>query len=206
MRKLLFTAAMLLSATFANAQEITLPSPVKVGGTSTMEAFANRKSDRTFSDKELDSQTLSNLLWATAGVNRPESNHHTNPTASNKQEIRVYAFTKDGASLYDPASHSLKTVANGDFRKMVAGSQAFAATAPLSLVIVMDVSKFGEVNHNSYMMAAVDAGIMCQNINLFCAANGLKTVPRATMDVKGISALLMLNEQQVPIMNNPVGY
>jgi hypothetical protein len=55
-------------------------------------------------------------------------------------------------------------------------------------------------------MAAVDTGIVCENINLFCSAAGFSTVPRATMDSKGISALLNLNENQIPLINNPVGY
>ena len=43
-------------------------------------------------------------------------------------------------------------------------------------------------------------------INLFCAANGLATVPRATMDGEGIRQLLGLDARQIPLLNNPVGY
>ena len=46
---------------------------------------------------------------------------------------------------------------------------------------------------------------MSQNINIFCAAYGLATVPRASMDHAAISALLGLPETKVPLMNNPVG-
>ena len=56
------------------------------------------------------------------------------------------------------------------------------------------------------MMAMADAGIVSQNINLFCAANGLATVPRASMDGDGIRALLNLDASFLPALNNPVGY
>ena len=56
------------------------------------------------------------------------------------------------------------------------------------------------------MMAAVDAGAVCQNINLFCAAAGLATVPRASMDMNALKQILKLTENQLPLMNNPVGY
>jgi nitroreductase len=55
-------------------------------------------------------------------------------------------------------------------------------------------------------MGAADAGIVSQNINLFCAGVGLSTVPRASMDQQGLRALLKLSESQVPMLNNPVGY
>ena len=55
-------------------------------------------------------------------------------------------------------------------------------------------------------MTAVDVGICTQNICLACAAFGLATVPRASMDREGIRKLLKLSENQQPIMNNPVGY
>jgi nitroreductase len=55
-------------------------------------------------------------------------------------------------------------------------------------------------------MVSMDAGYVSQNIDLFCAAAGLATVPRATMDIAAIKNLLKLNENQVPLLNNPVGY
>lgn len=198
--------ALLLSATVASAQETKLPAPSKTGGKTIVETLWERKSDRVYTGKELTPQVLGDLLWAANGVNRPESDHHTNPTASNKQEISVYAFTKDAVCLYEQASHSLKQVASGDHRGLIAGGQQFAATAPVSIVIVMDLAKYGGITDGSRMMGSVDAGIVTENINLFCAGNGLKTVTRATMDVKAIKSLLGLGDTQIPILNNPVGY
>jgi nitroreductase len=88
----------------------------------------------------------------------------------------------------------------------VAGRQEFAKAAPVSLVLVADMEKFGSDSQHAVWMAGVDVGIVCENINLFCSAAGLNTVPRGTMDQKAIQTLLGLTEKQVPVINNPVGY
>ena len=124
----------------------------------------------------------------------------------NKQEIRLFVFTAKSVSEYLPQTNQLKEVAKGDHRDIVAGRQAFAKSAPVSLVMVGDYDKFGSTGDHAKVMVAVDAGIVCENINLYCAAVGLATVPRATMDGAAISKLLNLNANQVPILNNPVGY
>ncbi len=53
---------------------------------------------------------------------------------------------------------------------------------------------------------AIDAGIVSQNISLFCAATGIKTRPRASMDKGKIAELLALSETQYVFLNHPVGY
>ena len=82
----------------------------------------------------------------------------------------------------------------------------FAKAAPVSLVMVADMDKFGSNNQHAQWMVGADVGIVSQNINLFCAAAGLCTVPRGTMNQKAIQQLLKLGENQIPVLNNPVGY
>jgi nitroreductase len=57
-----------------------------------------------------------------------------------------------------------------------------------------------------YEWGAIDAGIVSQNISLFCAATGIKTRPRASMDKEKIKELLKLNDSQYVLLNHPVGY
>ena len=187
-------------------QEIKLNTPDKTRGAVMMKTLNDRQSVREYDAKALSLQDLSDLLWAANGINRPDG-RRTAPTASNKQEIDVYAIFAEGAYFYDAQAHALKPVAKGDYRGLVAMSQEFAKTAPVSLVIVMNLEKMGDpAVEQTKLMCAVDAGIVCQNINLFCAAVGLSTVPRATMDKAELQKVLKLSATQVPIMNNPVGY
>ncbi|MDR2041599.1 MAG: SagB/ThcOx family dehydrogenase [Tannerella sp.] len=187
-------------------QEIKLKAPDKTRGSATMKALADRHSEREYSMQELGLQDLSDLLWAANGVNRPDGKR-TAPSAMNRQEIDVYAVRADGAYLYDAQAHSLKPVAAGDYRGAVAGSQDFAKIAPVCLVTVINLDKLGDPKaEQTKLMGAVDAGIVTQNINLFCAAAGLSTVPRASMDRDELRRALKLNDNQFPIMNNPIGY
>jgi len=187
-------------------QEIKLNAPDKERGSATMQALSDRISVREFDEKELSLQDLSDLLWAANGINRPDG-RRTAPTASNKQEIDVYAILPEGAYLYDAEVHSLKPVEKGDFRGLVAGSQDFVKTAPLSLVIVANLEKLGDPTvEQTKLLGSIDAGIVNQNINLFCASIGLANVPRASMDKAELQNVLKLSETRVPIMNNVLGY
>lgn len=208
MRKLSFFLMALFSVCGLHAQElndILLNKPDKEGGISLMKTLAGRQSVREFDSRPLALQDLSDILWAANGVNRPDGKR-TAPSALNKQDIDIYVITKEGAYLYDAQNNSLKAVAKGDFRPAVAGGQDFVKTAPVCLLLVSDLSRFGAVSDRTRMMAAMDAGIVCQNINLFCASAGLVTVPRATMDKAALKTALKLTDDQLPLMNNPVGY
>lgn len=186
--------------------DAVLPAPnMKRQTKSVMQSLKERKSTRTYASKALSAQDLSDLLWAAQGKNRDNGNL-TAPTAMNRQEIRLYVFTDKEVSLYDPQKHELTKVAEGDHRDIVADRQAFAKEAPVSLVMVADMDKFGSTNTHALQMAYVDAGIVSENISLFCSAAGLVTVPRASMNHKAIQELLGLNENQIPAMNHPVGY
>jgi len=124
----------------------------------------------------------------------------------NLQEITIYAFMKSGVYEYDFKNHALVLIEKGDHRKLVEGKQEFAITAPLLLLYVGDTSKLSKFGAQSLVIAALDAGLVSQNVNLFCASEGLVNVPRISMDVEGIKALLDLSEQDIPLMNNAIGY
>ena len=135
-----------------------------------------------------------------------ENGKLTSPTASNKQENRLFGFTAEGVCEYLNAENSLKAVATGDHRGLIASRQDWVKTAPVVLLIVADGQKFGRNDERSKTMMAVDAGIVSENINLFCAGTGLVTRPRASMDTEAIRSLLGLDDSQLPLLNNPVGY
>ncbi len=206
MKKLLIATVLSSAISLCKAQDIKLLPPDTKGEKTLTEALWQRRSDREYSEKQLTEKDLSNLVWAAVGINRKDSGKRTNPTAMNLQEIMLYVFNNNGVYLYDAAKHCLVQKAKGDHRKLIADRQEFAAKAPVSLLMVVDMSKYKEDNEHARLMGAVDAGIVSQNINLYCAANNLCTVPRGTMNQNGIRTLLGLTEQQIPIINNPVGY
>lgn len=182
------------------------------------EVVASRHSIREFDrSREISDSTLGQLLWMAVGVNRPDAApgrfgapaNRSNPTARNWQEIRAFVFDKNGVWEYRPASHSLELVKEGDHRNLIAGtkefSQEFVLDAPASILFVADMTELHK-GEQAKAMALVDAGIACENLNLACASERIATVPRATMDVASISALLGLTSRQFPVVNNPIGY
>jgi SagB-type dehydrogenase family enzyme len=188
-------------------QDIRLNNPDMDRGLTIMKAFGNRASATSFNSMELSLQDLSDLLWATNGINRPESGKRTAPTAVNAQDVDVYVLMKSGAYLYDARTNSLKGVAPGDNRKLVSDRQTTFANTPVMIVLVSDISRFrGDDNERKLSWAAMDAGIVSQNVSLFCAGAGLVTRPRASMDIEGLKKLLSLSATQYPLLNNPVGY
>lgn len=194
-------------ATFAADKVIRLPKPNLNRNSEVMQAFANRHSTREYASKALTLTDLSDLLWTANGINRPEEGKRTAPSAMNKQDVDVYVVLPEGTYLYDAKAHQLNLVAEGDHRGAVAGGQAFVKSAPVSLLLVSDLSRLGDAkNTHTQLMGAVDAGIVSQNISIFCSAAKLATVPRASMDTAKLKSVLKLTDTQLPLMNHPVGY
>lgn len=193
-------------AAHAQEKEISLPAPNMGRKGTVMQALQDRKSTREFSSEALDIQDLGDLLWAACGINR-EDGRRTSGTARNKQDCDVYVIMEAGAYLYRPATHSLGLVKEGDLRKYAAGMQAFVLDAPVCLLIVSDFKKMGKAdNPHTMSMCSVDAGIVSQNISIFCSSAGLATVTRAMMNTEALCKQLNLSEDQHPILNHPVGY
>jgi SagB-type dehydrogenase family enzyme len=179
------------------AQNISLPQPQTTGGKPLMEALKDRQSTREFSDKELDEQTLSDLLWAAYGFNREDK--RTAPSANNRQEFIIYAVLKSGVYFYDAKANELILKAEGDFRSAI-GKQDFVTVAPLNLVFVADLTK------NSAEGAASDVGFISQNVYLYCASAGLGTVVRGWFDKADVKTALQLSETEEPVLTQTVGY
>jgi len=82
-----------------------------------------------------------------------------------------------------------------------------ATSAPINIVLVSDNARFGGGTPElKKEWGAIDTGIVSQNISLFCAARGLGTRPRASIDKDKVRTLLQLRDSQFPILEHPVGY
>jgi len=125
----------------------------------------------------------------------------------NAQDIDVYVSMKSGFYLYDAKTSKLELVVDGDYRKLVADKQENFATAPAICLLVSDISRFHNGSDSSKLiLAAYDAGIVSQNISIFCASVGLVTRPRATMNQQKLREILKLKDSQRLMLNNPVSY
>jgi nitroreductase len=186
------------------ADSIQLPAPKTEGGKPLLQALKDRSSARAFSDRKLSDQTLSDLLWAAFGINRPDG-RRTAPSAKNWQEIDIYVATPDGFFLWDPHKNALDMVAAGDHRAM-AGTQPFVKDAAVNLVYVANMSKVDGGKTDNAPWVWSDAGFIAQNVYLFCASEGLATVVRAGVDREALTKELKLKPEQVITLAQSVGY
>jgi SagB-type dehydrogenase family enzyme len=201
------SAAIVCSLSAQDPKSIILNPPDLTRGLPVMTALSLRASATEFDTTSLNLQDMSDLLWAANGINRPESGKRTAPSARNYQDIDVYVVMKSGVYLYDHTKHCLDFIQSGDHRAHVAGIQEHFAVAPLFCVLVSDFSRFTrEEDALKRDWAAFDAGIVSQNISVFCASVGLDTRVRAWMDKEKLREVLKLKDSQHLMLNHPVGY
>jgi nitroreductase len=187
------------------AKTIPLPPPDTTGGLPLMKALALRQSIREFDPKSLPEQTLSDLLWSAAGVNRANLGGRTFPSAMNGQEVDIYAALPNGLYRYAATTHTLHLVTASDVRR-ITGYQDFVDDAPLDLVFVADYVRMKLVpvsQRESY--ASVAAGAMSQNVYLYCASAGLATVIRAWIDRSALALAMGLNMDQQVLLSQTIG-
>lgn len=197
MNKLFILAIISIMASFTINAEV-LPTPNTTGGKPLMQVMNERKSSRDYQPGQaISKQDLSNMLWAAWGVTH--DGKHTIATAMNRQELILYVVTPTEVSRYNPEANTLTTVNTGDFRKY-STMQDFAAIAPINIVLVVDTSKQERVEFQGYT-----AGAASQNIYLYCAQAGLKSVVRAGFDRENLPKALKLSANERILFVQTVG-
>lgn len=182
----------------AELAPIQLPQPAITGGMPLMQALSARKTTRAFQDKPLPLQTLSNLLWAAFGVNRPRTvkpgTGRTAPSARNTQDIQLDVVLANGVYVYDAEQNLLRPVLAGDLRGAI--SPAPAAHAAVTIVYVAPARDD---------FAQVDCGFIAQNVYLFASSEGLNAW-FYTVHAQDVAARLGLGPDKVVLYAQSVGY
>lgn len=190
-RALTAFAALLLAVVVASpalaAETRVLPAPEKTGGKPLMQVLAERHSTRTFRNKPVEPQTLSNLLWAAFGVNRGDG-RRTVPTALNEQKVALYVALDSGVWRYDGKTHVLVRELDKDIRPQV-------GNAPAVLIYAAPSNPWG----------AMHIGSMYQNVGLFCASEGLANVVKG-QHVNALKDMLKLPSTYEVQITQSVGW
>ena len=215
-KKVLLSVAILFcfvsSSIAAELIPIKLPQPDTKGGKPLMQCLNERKTNRSISARKVPANVLSNLLWAACGINRQDSGKRTAPSASNRQEIDVYAAMEEGLFLYNAKAHVLEPVLKTDLRKkttmFLQPSRSSVEGAPLQLIYVADYSKmsFYTNDEEKKFYSAADTGFVAQNVYLYCASEGLATVVRGLVDRDALAKDMKLRDKQQVILVQAVGY
>jgi SagB-type dehydrogenase family enzyme len=183
-----------------------LPAPVVAPQISLAEALRQRRSVRAFSAEAVPAETLSALLWAAFGINRPSTNHRTAPSARNWQEIDIFVVLAQGSYRFDAHNHRLNLVKAEDLRGAT-GMQDFVGEAPVNLVYVANFDRMtGAAEEERHFLAGADAGCIAQNVYLYCAGTGLATVVRGLVDRRRLASDLGLRPTQRIVLAQTVGW
>lgn len=208
-KTLIYLAAMALMASCSMEQQtenqtnatpieagniIQLQTPNKQGGATINEALWNRQSSRDYANEPLSLEELSGVMWAAAGINRPDG-HLTAPSALALYPIKTYAFLNEGVYLYNAKENIMERIVEGDYRHL-ATLQDFANKPSLNIVYIADMSVYEGKNIDANKVAVLcgmDAAGYAENVNLFAAAYDLKSITRGGAKENELLELLQLD-------------
>ena len=198
------------------SKTIQLPTPVTKGKVSLGETIKKRRSRRSFKDKALNLNQISQILWAAQGITEEKGYKRAAPSAGALYPLEIYLVVTNVETLdagvyhYNPINHSLDLILSGNYQVVLAKAclgQMFIADAPISIVVTAQykrtTSKYGE---RGIRYVHIEVGHVGQNICLETVSLGLGTVTIGAFWDEEVSKVLHLPERHKPIYVLPVGY
>ena len=201
-----------------------LPSPITNGKVSVERALANRRSQRSFVDKAISAEQLSQILWAAYGITQPTPDRpalrggfRAAPSAGALYPFEIYAIigkvdgVEPGVYKYISEEHKIIRKIDKDLRdefSKVALGQAHIKEAPVSIFYSAIYSrmtiKYGDRGADRYV--CMDLGHSAQNIYLQAEALNLGTCAIGAFSDDKVADLFQLPEEEVPLYIMPVGH
>ena len=213
MKKLFIILAVMIvmsTTSYAAQNEIILPTvEVNSNELSVTNALQQRMSNRNFVDKDLTPAQMAKILWAANGINR-ENGKRVNPAALGVYSVEVYAVTREGIYFYDDAEHTLKLVAEGDYRSITTTGQSFVGNAAVNLVYVEtpDVwtnAKMIPPRDAQISFANVIAGAMVQSVALIAETEGLGNCVRGSINRAEFAKIARIPDEKNILLAQSVG-
>ena len=207
MKRPFFTALFLSTFAMSVAQarstsSIALPAPQKTGGQPVLDAVAARASapGSGFPSQAISREEMSTLLWSASGKNR--SDKWTIPFAQGVGPyVDIYVVGKEGIHRYAWEDHSLKPVADGDFRTRI-NPQGFAGAASHLFIFVSNkasLKKRGGASPHWAKWTHVATGAMTQQLYLVSDSLGIGARYAETMNVDFVRQTLGIPADEEPI-------
>jgi len=194
----------------AGGDRIVLPAPVTEGGMPLVEAIAQRRSVRSYTDEPLTREQISQIAWAAQGITEPTRGFRAAPSAGALYPLEIYFVTGDGVFHYLPQGHALERLQADDRRMALAqaaSNQRHVGEAALDIVIAAVFErterKYGERARTYVYM---EAGHVAQNVHLQAVALELASCPVGALREESVREVLGLPARQVPMYIVTVGH
>ncbi|MCD6373809.1 MAG: SagB/ThcOx family dehydrogenase, partial [Thermococcus sp.] len=182
------------------------------GEMSVEEAIAKRRSIREYRDGPLSLEELSQLLWAAQGITSRDGKRAA-PSAGPTYPFEVFIVVgkvdglEPGIYHYDPSTHSITLVKEGDFRdelQKAALDQPWVGNAAVDIVLVAFYERTTRVyGERGYRYVHMEAGHIGQNIYLQATALGLGTVAIGAFHDEEVAKII--GTEGAPLYIFPVG-
>ena len=189
---------------------VSLPEPKILGQMTIEESIFRRRSERSYQDKEITLEQLSQILWAAQGITDQSFGFRAAPSAGALYPLQIYIVKKDGVYRYIPDGHRLVQLSDQDKRpSLVRASlgQSFIQEAPLNIVIsgnfAITQAKYGA---RAFRYVCMEIGHVAENIHLQAVALGLASVAVGAFWDDVVKKSLELPDNQDPLYIIPIGY
>lgn len=196
------------------ANHIKLPELRYDSKVSIEQCLINRRSIRSYTNKALTMEEISQLVWAAQGITGSEG-YRTIPSAGALYPLETYVVAGNvqelppGIYRYHPGDHHLIEVTSGDIRDRLAkaalGQSCIhrgAASIVLSAVYKRTTIKYGS---RGIRYTHIEAGHAAQNVLLEATAMGLGTAPIGAFNDEQVARAMSLPENEIPLYILPIG-
>ncbi len=193
---------------------IKLSDPKYTSSTSIEETLLKRRSVRTYRDKPLKIEEVSQLLWAAQGIT-DRRGFRTAPSAGALYPLEIYVVIgnvmniSDGIYKYNPYKHELEYVQRGDKRNELckaALGQSPIREAPMVIVFAAiyerTTVKYG---NRGIIYVYIEAGHVAQNILLQAESLDLGAVVIGAFYDEEVKKVLKMSNKESPIYIIAVG-
>lgn len=188
--------------------DIQLSKPILNGSKSLEECIYERESVRSFKDKKIEIDKISQILWAAQGK---KGHKRTVPSAGATYPLEIYITLKDkGFFHYNFERHILESIRDDDLSTKLAQAswdQHFIVEAYLNIIICAiferTTQRYGE---RGIRYVYIEIGHCAQNIHLEAIALGLESVPIGAFEDERIKQVLDLQKKVEPLYIIPIGY
>jgi len=197
------------SVAMAKNEMIQLPEPVHKGTVSLEESIQKRRSQRAFTDKELNLGQISQLLWSAQGITGGKS-FRAAPSAGALYPIEIYLATKEGLFHYIPDGHALEVISRKDMRvelALAAFGQGCVEKAAADIIICAKYSRvMAKYGGRGEQYVHIEVGHAAQNVHLQVVALGLGSVPVGAFDDEAVKKVCSMPKECEPLYIIPVGH
>jgi len=202
----------------SNMKKIKLSEPDYKGTVPVEETIKQRRSERSFANRSLTKEQLSQMAWCAQGITDAGGHKRAAPSAGATYPLDLYVVVGEktcgdvpaGVYRYLPEEHALMLLLAGDRRKPLAAvalGQDFVAQAPLVMVLTANYPRTtGRYGKRGTRYVYMEVGHVGENVHLQAEALGLGSCMVGAFDDSKVAAVLSLPTEHEPLYIMPVGY